>query len=80
MRFYDLYLIHVTCPLLELERREKERTNRCLGSAEASFQYLFPKEGYDLTVDTSYSTAEECSMQIFDILIYKDNFNLNRRI
>ena len=44
LRLYDIYLIHVTCPLLELVRREKERKNRCLGSAEASYQYLFPKE------------------------------------
>ena len=68
LRFYDIYLIHVTCPLLELERREKERKNRCVGSAEASYQYLFPKDNYDLIVDTYQLSVEECSLQIIDIL------------
>ena len=76
LSFYDIYLIHVTCPLLELERREKERKNRCLGSAEASYQYLFPKEGYDLTVDTFQLSAEDCSLQIIDILNLKTSSNL----
>lgn len=77
LRFYDIYLIHVTCPILELERREKERKNRCLGSAEASYQYLFPKEGYDLIVDTFQLSAEDCSVQIINILNSKTN--LSRR-
>lgn len=49
-------------------RREKERKNRCVGSAEASYQYLFPKDNYDLTVDTFQLSVEECSLQIIDIL------------
>ena len=49
---YRLYLIHVTCPLDVLKQRETERKNRCVGSAESSYKYLFPKDGYDLTVDT----------------------------
>lgn len=68
LRLYDIYLIHVTCPLFELERREKERKNRCLGSAEASYQYLFPKTGYDLTVDTFQLSARDCSLKIIDLL------------
>ncbi|BCK00674.1 phosphotransferase-like protein [Anaerocolumna chitinilytica] len=66
LKLYDIYLVHVTCPLLELKRREEERRNRCLGSAEASYEYLFPKEGYDLTVDTFASSAKECSLQILE--------------
>lgn len=69
LKLYDVYLIHVTCPLQELKKREEERKNRCLGSAEASYEYLFPKEGYDLTVDTFKSSAKECSLQIVDTLI-----------
>ena len=42
---YRLYLIHVTCPLDVLKQREKERKNRCAGSAESSYKYLFPKDG-----------------------------------
>ena len=45
-------LVRVTCPLRILREREKERGDRCPGSAESSAAYLFPKEGYDLVVDT----------------------------
>lgn len=69
LKIYDICLIHVTCPLQELQRREVERKNRCVGSAEASYEYLFPKEGYNLTVDTFKSSTNECALQILDILI-----------
>jgi chloramphenicol 3-O phosphotransferase len=52
----------------ELVRREKERKNRCLGSAESSYQYLYPKEDYDLTVDTFNMTGEECSLKIHEVM------------
>ena len=42
---FFLYLVQVSCPLDTLKKRENERGNRCIGSAEASFQYLYPKEG-----------------------------------
>ena len=33
--------------------REAERGDRCAGSAEASLNYLYPKDEYDLCVDSS---------------------------
>ncbi len=69
LRHHHLRLVHVTCPLEVLQEREKERKDRCLGSAEASYTYLFPKEGYDLTVDTHSMTALECANQIFEKLL-----------
>lgn len=68
LKAYNVYCIHVICPLQELERREKKRKNRCLGSAKASYEYLFPKEGYDLSVNTFETSVEECSLQIIAIL------------
>ena len=68
LKSYEIYLVHVTCPIHELKRREEERKNRFLGSAEASYEYLFPKEGYVLTVDTFESSAKECALQIMDIM------------
>ena len=44
---YNFIFVHVTCPLDILKNREKERQNRCIGSAEVSYSYLFPKTGYD---------------------------------
>ncbi|WP_167958736.1 phosphotransferase-like protein [Anaerosporobacter faecicola] len=65
---YHVYLIQVTCPLEVLNKRERERGNRCIGSAEASYQYLYPKEGYDRTIDTYKYSTEECASQILDLL------------
>ena len=65
---HHLHSVHVTCPLNVLLSREYARKNRCIGSAEASFTYLFPKDEYDLTVDTSTMTPAECSAKIYDAL------------
>ncbi len=43
----------ISCDVEILRRRETERGDRCVGSAEASLQYLYPKTGYDLRVDSS---------------------------
>lgn len=39
-----------------------------ISSAEASLQYLFPKDGYDLAVDTNSMTAAECAGKIYKAL------------
>lgn len=65
---YPLRLIRVTCPLEILREREKARKNRCLGSAEASYEYLFPQNGYDLTVDTHRMSTAQCALEIYTSL------------
>ena len=56
---YEVLTVKVTCDLEILRKREQERGDRCPGSAEASLQYLWPKDGYDLCVDSGkYSAAE----------------------
>lgn len=62
---HPLRLIRITCPPTVLRERETARGDRCPGSAEASAAWLFPKEGYDLTVDTHGATAEDCAARIF---------------
>ena len=64
----DTKLIRVTCPREVLKAREALRGDRCPGSAEASDAYLFPKEGYDLTVDTHAASAAECAERIFSFI------------
>ena len=61
---YRILKVRVTCPLEILRQREAERKNRCLGSAEASDTYLFPKDGYHLTVDTHALTPVACALKI----------------
>ena len=60
--------VHVTCPLHLLKQRELERGDRSPGSAEASAEYLFPKEGYDLVIDTGSKSPAENSLLIFNRL------------
>lgn len=68
MQSYALYTVRLDCPLEELLRRERARKDRCPGTAEASFTYLYPKDGYDLAVDTDRMTAEESAEAIYEAL------------
>ena len=65
---YPIRSVRIACPLDILKSRELARGDRCIGSAEASAKYLFPKEGYDLTVDTSTKSPEENARLIADVL------------
>ena len=65
---HGILFVHVACPLNVLLQREDARKNRCPGSAESSYTYLFPKEGYDLTVDTSVLSPAECAKVILGAL------------
>ena len=62
---YKLLLVHVDCPLEELKKREIDRGDRCIGSAESSYTYLYPQNGYDLTVNTHTNTTKECAELIY---------------
>ena len=66
VRPFRLFMVHVTCSPEELARREAERGDRPSGSAEASSEYLYPRDGYHLTVDTGSMTAEECASLIYE--------------
>lgn len=68
LKEYNIIKVRVTCPLHELAKREMERKDRCVGSAEASYKYLYPEEGYDLTVNTFTFSTEECSQKIYQYL------------
>ena len=65
---YSICLVHVTCPVEVLKQREAERGNRCLGSAEASFEYLYPKEGYDVTIDTYELSLDRGCFRILEAI------------
>ena len=65
---YPLRLVRITCAPEILREREQARGDRCSGSAEASAEYLYPKDGYDLTVDSGRMAPEGCASQIFESL------------
>ena len=58
------YLIGVQCPLDVLEQRERGRKNRTFGQARLQYTVIHKFVVYDLEVDTSRSTPEECAQAI----------------
>lgn len=68
LKEYVLVKVQVMCPLNELEKREKKRKDRCIGSAKASSEYLYPQKGYDLTLNTLELSSIECSQKIYELL------------
>jgi chloramphenicol 3-O phosphotransferase len=58
------YLIGVQCPLDVLEQRERSRKNRTLGQARIQFPVIHNYVKYDLEVDTSLLSAQECALRI----------------
>ena len=69
---YPVLLAHVSCPIDELKRREIERGDRQLGSAESMISMLVPQKGYDIVVDTYKHTTEECADRIIELLEYPE--------
>ena len=63
---YPMRLVRITCPLPLLKERELARGDRSPGSAEASVEYLYPKKGYDLVVDTGKESPAENTLLIFN--------------
>jgi chloramphenicol 3-O phosphotransferase len=57
---FDVFFVGVHCPLLELERRERERGNRTIGEARSHLLDGIHTWGvYDFEVDTSLRSPEE---------------------
>jgi len=68
---YPVLFVHVTCPLEELRRREKERGDRQIGLAERQLSLLNLIDTYDIAVDTS---TKECTDKIIKLLDYPEKF------
>ena len=62
----------VTCSMETLREREKARGDRFAGSAEASYRYLYPKDGYDLRIDSGKTGPEASAEMIMEFLRTKD--------
>ncbi len=64
----NAYLIGLQCPLEVLEKREKDRKDRTLGQARLQYEVIHKYTQYDLELDTSKLTSEECAEQIIERL------------
>ena len=71
---YPVLFVHVTCPLEELRRREKERGDREIGQGESQIARLDPQNTYDIVVDNFTNTKEECADKIIELLGYPEKF------
>ncbi|NLB79190.1 MAG: AAA family ATPase [Clostridiaceae bacterium] len=71
---YSVLFVHVSCPLEELRRREKERGDRKIGWGESLLPKLDPQDTYDITVDTFKETIEECADKIIELMNYPEQF------
>ena len=65
---FQMKTVLVSCDTETLRLREAERGDRCLGSAEASLQYLYPKTGYDLCVDSGKASPSALAEAIIGSL------------
>lgn len=58
--------VGVHCPLSLLEERERERGNRRIGLAKAQFGLVHEEKEYDLEVDTSVMSPNQCAQAILE--------------
>jgi len=58
------WFIGVRCPLVVLEEREKSRGDRTLGQARLQHELVHAHGIYDLEVDTSLLSPDECAEQV----------------
>jgi chloramphenicol 3-O phosphotransferase len=62
----DVYIIGIKCPLHVLEEREKMRKDRTLGQAGKQYDIVHKDCIYDLEIDTSILSLNECAKLILE--------------
>jgi len=65
---FTVYFIGVHCPLEELRRREQARGDRGEGLAEYQLSRVHRHGVYDLEVDTSVLSADQCAVRIKELV------------
>lgn len=61
---FSIFFVGVRCPLEVLEARERERGDRKSGLARAQFDRVHAHVLYDLEIDTSLASPQECAARI----------------
>ncbi len=62
----DVLFVGVKCPLEIVEQREKERGDRNLGTARFQIERVHIHDLYDIEIDTSELSVEECVTRIIE--------------
>ena len=66
---YSVLFVGVKCPLAVLLEREKQRSDREPGTAEYQFSKVHSDRIYDVEVDTSVLSPEQCADEIMRALV-----------
>lgn len=80
LRTYPVLFVKVDCDLQELERRERERGDRQIGQARWQREHMHSHDIYDLKLDTSRQSADECTQQITCLLKRKAQWSAFDRL
>jgi chloramphenicol 3-O phosphotransferase len=64
----NAYLIGIQCPLEVLDQRERARQDRTLGQARIQYAVIHKYTCYDLELDTSILSPEQCAQKIIERL------------
>lgn len=68
---YDVLYVGVHCPLPELQQRECARGDRYVGLAAFQYARVHQYSAYDVEVDTSIQTPEDCAQHIQYVLHHR---------
>jgi chloramphenicol 3-O phosphotransferase len=60
--------VGVHCPLAVVEQRERDRGDRPVGAARGQHARVHMFRDYDVTVDTSVATPQECAAAVLAVL------------
>jgi chloramphenicol 3-O phosphotransferase len=71
LREHYVLFVGLDCPLDELEHREQKRDARRQGFARQQFENIHKGKLYDLELDTSVLSVEECVERVLDFYNHK---------
>ena len=63
-----VFFVQLFCDLSELERREEARGDRRRGLARSQFEQIYAFSGYDLLIDSTFLSVEECARELIEQL------------
>ncbi len=74
LKGYSVLFVGLHCGLEELERRERQRSDRRIGLARFQFPNIHIHGRYDVEVDTEHNDPVSCALQIKDQLTQQNSF------
>lgn len=76
----DVLLVHVICDVEELERRERRRGDRDVGTAGKQLAEVFTHGDCDLEVDTTNASPQDCAARIAQLIAFPPAETAFRRL